>query len=102
MRTPGSSTIRSLQTPIIDQPHDGGNAIVNRKRRYNTLPLLRSASCVARVRQHESNGNAAIPTMEVDEKASQPKREGRSIIHLELGEPDFDTPPAAIEAGRKG
>ncbi len=40
--------------------------------------------------------------MEVHEKASQLKREGRSIIHLELGETDFGTPPAAIEAGIKG
>ncbi|MEW6249490.1 MAG: pyridoxal phosphate-dependent aminotransferase [Planctomycetota bacterium] len=37
--------------------------------------------------------------MEVLERAAQLQREGRSIIHLEVGEPDFDTPPAAVAAG---
>ncbi len=39
--------------------------------------------------------------MEVLEKASAMEREGRSVIHLEVGEPDFDSPPMAIEAGIK-
>ncbi|MBN2496386.1 MAG: pyridoxal phosphate-dependent aminotransferase [Deltaproteobacteria bacterium] len=37
--------------------------------------------------------------MEVMEKAAALERQGRSIVHLEVGEPDFDTPPAAVEAG---
>jgi len=37
--------------------------------------------------------------MEVFERAVQLEREGRSVIHLELGEPDWDTPAAVIEAG---
>jgi aspartate/methionine/tyrosine aminotransferase len=44
--------------------------------------------------------------MEVLEKALALEREGRSIIHLEIGEPDFPTPPrivrAAIEALERG
>lgn len=44
--------------------------------------------------------------MEVLEKALSLEREGRSIIHLEVGEPDFPTPPrivqAAIDALKKG
>jgi len=39
--------------------------------------------------------------MEVLEKASAMQRDGRSVIHLEVGEPDFDSPPAAVEAGIK-
>jgi aspartate/methionine/tyrosine aminotransferase len=39
--------------------------------------------------------------MEVLERAAELQRQGRSIIHLEVGEPDFDTPPAVIEAGEK-
>src|SRR5215472_7567383 len=43
---------------------------------------------------------------EVLEKARALEREGKSIIHLEIGEPDFDTPSNVIEAGvtalRKG
>lgn len=37
--------------------------------------------------------------MEVLERAHALEREGRRIIHLEVGEPDFDTPPVAREAG---
>jgi aspartate/methionine/tyrosine aminotransferase len=44
--------------------------------------------------------------MEVMEKASAMEREGEDIIHLEVGEPDFDTPEcikeAAIRAIRQG
>jgi len=43
---------------------------------------------------------------EVLNKARALERQGRSIIHLEIGEPDFDTPANVIEAGvdalRKG
>lgn len=44
--------------------------------------------------------------MEVMEKATAMEREGKNIIHLEVGEPDFDTPEcvkeAAIRAIREG
>ncbi len=44
--------------------------------------------------------------MDVLERAQQMEREGRSVIHLEIGEPNFDTPEcvrqAAIEAIEKG
>ena len=43
---------------------------------------------------------------EVLNKARALERQGKSIIHLEIGEPDFDTPANVIEAGvnalRKG
>jgi aspartate aminotransferase len=43
---------------------------------------------------------------EVLNKARALERQGTSIIHLEIGEPDFDTPPNVVEAGvdalRKG
>jgi aspartate aminotransferase len=43
---------------------------------------------------------------EVLNKARALERQGRSIIHLEIGEPDFDTPSNIVEAGvtalRKG
>lgn len=43
---------------------------------------------------------------EVLSKARALERQGRSIIHLEIGEPDFDTPSNVVEAGvaalRKG
>jgi aspartate/methionine/tyrosine aminotransferase len=37
--------------------------------------------------------------MEVMERAHQLERQGRRIIHLSVGEPDFPTPPAIVEAG---
>jgi len=36
--------------------------------------------------------------MEVMEKAEEMERSGREVIHLEVGEPDFDTPPCIKEA----
>jgi aspartate/methionine/tyrosine aminotransferase len=36
--------------------------------------------------------------MEVAERAFQMEREGASVIHLEIGEPDFAPPPAAVAA----
>jgi aspartate aminotransferase len=38
---------------------------------------------------------------EVLAKAQALEAQGRSIIHLEIGEPDFDTPKAIVEAGVK-
>lgn len=39
--------------------------------------------------------------MEVLEKAHRMERDGVDVIHLEVGEPDFDTPQAVIEAAEK-
>jgi len=36
---------------------------------------------------------------EVLVKAKALETKGRDIIHLEIGEPDFDTPPNIIDAG---
>lgn len=36
--------------------------------------------------------------MEVLEKALQMGREGHDVVHMEVGEPDFDTPPCVKEA----
>lgn len=36
---------------------------------------------------------------EVLNKARALERQGKKIIHLEIGEPDFDTPPNVVEAG---
>ena len=38
---------------------------------------------------------------EVLNKARALERQGKSIIHLEIGEPDFDTPKDVVEAGVK-
>lgn len=39
--------------------------------------------------------------MEVLERAFQLERQGRSIVHMEVGEPDFETPEVIREAGIK-
>jgi (5-formylfuran-3-yl)methyl phosphate transaminase len=39
--------------------------------------------------------------MDILEKAQELERAGNNIIHLEIGEPDFDTPECIKEAGRK-
>lgn len=43
----------------------------------------------------------AFLVMEIMEKAQQMERAGEHIIHLEVGEPDFDTPPVVVEAAKK-
>ncbi len=39
--------------------------------------------------------------MEVLERAKALERQGRSVIHMEVGEPDFDTPEVVREAGAR-
>ena len=39
--------------------------------------------------------------MEVLAKAYQMEAEGRDVIHLEVGEPDFESPPEVVDAGCK-
>jgi aspartate/methionine/tyrosine aminotransferase len=39
--------------------------------------------------------------MEVLETAHRMEREGHDIVHLEVGEPDFDTPRAVVEAAKR-
>src|SRR5688572_30546757 len=41
-------------------------------------------------------GEAAFETLA---RANELERQGRSIIHLEIGEPDFDTPEPVVRAG---
>src|SRR5262245_26020820 len=38
---------------------------------------------------------------EVLAKARALEKQGRNVIHLEIGEPDFPTPPHVVEAGKK-
>ncbi|OAI16385.1 aminotransferase [Methylomonas lenta] len=45
-------------------------------------------------------GISAFYVMELLQRAKQLEREGRDIIHMEIGEPDFQTPQAVIDAGR--
>jgi len=47
-------------------------------------------------RMQEVHGEAAF---EMLGRATELERQGRSIIHLEIGEPDFDTPTPVVEAG---
>ena len=44
---------------------------------------------------------APFIVMEVLERARELERQGVDVIHLEVGEPDFDVPPAVKEAARK-
>ena len=45
-------------------------------------------------------GISAFYVMELLQRAKQLEHEGRDIIHMEIGEPDFQTPQAVIDAGR--
>ncbi|MHC4598771.1 MAG: pyridoxal phosphate-dependent aminotransferase [Planctomycetota bacterium] len=51
-----------------------------------------------------SRKSAEIPpfiVMDVLDRACTMEREGIDVIHMEVGEPDFDTPKKIVEAGRK-
>ena len=51
-----------------------------------------------------SKKSSSIPpfiVMEVMEKAAEMERRGEHIIHLEVGEPDFDTPQCIKDAASK-
>ncbi|MHC5038119.1 MAG: pyridoxal phosphate-dependent aminotransferase [Planctomycetota bacterium] len=39
--------------------------------------------------------------MDVLDKACEMEREGIDVVHMEVGEPDFDTPKKIVEAGRE-
>jgi aspartate/methionine/tyrosine aminotransferase len=43
---------------------------------------------------------APFHVMELLTRAKQLEAQGRDIIHMEVGEPDFPTPPAVVEAAR--
>ena len=46
-----------------------------------------------------AEGMPPFLVMEILERAKALEREGRSIVHMEIGEPDFDTPEVIVEAG---
>jgi len=46
-------------------------------------------------------GISAFYVMELLQRAKQLERQGRDIIHMEIGEPDFATPQAVVDAGRQ-
>ena len=47
------------------------------------------------------SGIAPFHVMELVARAQELEAEGRDIVHMEVGEPDFPTPKAVVEAGRK-
>jgi aspartate aminotransferase len=41
------------------------------------------------------------PTLAITARAAQLKAEGKDIVNLGVGEPDFDTPSSSSEAGHR-
>jgi len=50
---------------------------------------------------HRMQGITSFYVMELLQRARQLEQQGRDIIHMEIGEPDFPTPPAVLEAGSR-
>ena len=69
----------------------------NRGRRVGAsgAGAARRGACLAARRAEDM---APFLVMDVLERAHTMEREGSDIVHLEVGEPDFDTPPAVKEA----
>jgi len=51
--------------------------------------------------RRSSSNMTPFYVMEVMERAKDMESEGRSIVHLEVGEPDFPTPQCIVEAAEK-
>src|SRR6202521_5893338 len=79
-RTPGSPPIRSQRAIILSAAMPA-----------TTQLELRLASRMSRL--------GTETAFEVLNRARQLEKKGKEIIHLEIGEPDFDTPANVIEAG---
>lgn len=47
-------------------------------------------------------GIAPFQVMEIQTAARRVEAQGRSVIHMEIGEPDFPTPEPVLEAARRG
>ena len=54
------------------------------------------------MRSKITDGIKPFIVMEILERAQALEREGRSIVHMEIGEPDFDTPAGIVESGVAG
>lgn len=50
---------------------------------------------------HRTDGITAFQVMEVMEEARRLEEAGKSVIHLEVGEPDFPTPPCVLAAAQR-
>lgn len=61
-----------------------------------TLEFQRTARIARRMQAIE-----AFQVMEVLARARRLEDEGRDIVHMEIGEPDFLSPPEVIEAGQR-
>lgn len=59
-------------------------------------------AAIARLRLAERTGHLApSPSFDTLARAKALEATGRAVIHLEVGEPDFDTPPHIVEAGAR-
>lgn len=58
-------------------------------------PFPRATALAARVAEIQP-----FQVMEVQTAARRLEAQGRSVVHMEIGEPDFPTPPQVVEAAR--
>lgn len=65
--------------------------------RYSRTTIMRGGA--KQVRNETANEIKPFIVMDVLERALALERSGTSVIHLEIGEPDFATPPAVVDAG---
>ena len=50
---------------------------------------------------HRTEEIAPFYVMQILARAAQLEEDGKDVIHMEVGEPDFDTAPCIVEAGRR-
>ena len=92
----GGHTAVRLHPSTIARMHEGTNSEHPLLARYilgvmvRRIPISRRAQSIS-----------PFLAMEVFERAAELQRSGRSIVHLEFGEPDLETPAVVVEAGIK-
>jgi len=79
-----------------------GSRVRSGRNIFNYLPLGREQRVISK----RAEGIKPFIAMDVMATGQELERQGRHIVHLEFGEPDFPTPPcvceAALEAMREG
>jgi aspartate/methionine/tyrosine aminotransferase len=63
--------------------------------------LLLEAQAVGQLKAKRNDSIAPFYAMELMRRARELERSGKSIIHMELGEPDFPTPSPVVKAAQR-
>lgn len=67
---------------------------------YDARAFLNYIGTMKQLIAERMQGISAFYVMELLQRAKELEREGKDVIHMEVGEPDFPTPQSVIDAGK--